>query len=197
MGNQAYIVHHIPGRLRIRLPKAKGNPDLLARISQSLSPLSGVRQVSTNESTGSVVIHYDPGTSREIRKQLAAQAEEDEIFVLDGDFSTENSEAARSVDNLFHHLNDGVKRTTKDLIDLREIMPFGIAIYAFFWVDRAIGNPLWLSLLMFSFSSYMDLHEPEPGTAVEDSIDALRSEIAALRSEIRAGLATRQEHLSR
>src|SRR5438105_1959701 len=59
MINSTQIAHHIPGRLRLRLPHMKGNPAMLEAVKQSLSPLPGVKQVEVKPTTGSVVVEYD------------------------------------------------------------------------------------------------------------------------------------------
>ena len=54
------IVHQIPGRIRMKIPSAKGNPDQLEAYKQTLSLIPGIEQVETNPETGSVVLKYDP-----------------------------------------------------------------------------------------------------------------------------------------
>ena len=186
MSNRAQIVHHIPGRIRIRLPHARGNHALLEQIKQKLSPRPGVRGVAVNPATGSIVIRYDPELHPDYRADLATHAAREKLFALEIDSQDEESGTARSLNSFFGELSDGVKQATSDMIDLKEIFPFAVGTYAFFFVDRTIGAPLWMTLMIFSFSSYMDLHEEEPGEDVAESLDALRAEIAALRKEIRA-----------
>ena len=52
-------VHHIEGRLRIRLPELKSSPHNITEIAQAISTIFGVRSVQIKPLTGSVVIHYD------------------------------------------------------------------------------------------------------------------------------------------
>jgi hypothetical protein len=54
-----YYVHHVPGRLRVRIPAIRQNPFNAARI-ESLLDLYGVHRVDINQVTGSVVMSYDP-----------------------------------------------------------------------------------------------------------------------------------------
>ena len=60
MSRSAELVHHIPGRLRLRIPLARGNPGQLLRIKESLEAMEGVRRVDMNAKLGSAVIQYDP-----------------------------------------------------------------------------------------------------------------------------------------
>ena len=52
--------HSVPGRLRVRLPRVKGNAANARAVEAILSKLNGVSHVEGRELTGSVVIHYDP-----------------------------------------------------------------------------------------------------------------------------------------
>ncbi|NMC75336.1 MAG: cation transporter [Geobacteraceae bacterium] len=51
--------HHVPGRLRVRIPGLKGNTRLAAKVEESLRTCSGVEDISINPVTGSVVIRYN------------------------------------------------------------------------------------------------------------------------------------------
>ena len=52
MRHQAHIAHHAKGRLRVRVPSAKGNPKALEHIRQSLLHLPGVRDVVCDQRGG-------------------------------------------------------------------------------------------------------------------------------------------------
>ncbi len=53
-------VHHVPGRLRLKLSAIKRN-DARARLAeQRLSGLDGVRSVTGNPLTGSLVVRFSP-----------------------------------------------------------------------------------------------------------------------------------------
>src|SRR5271165_1768929 len=53
------IAHQVPGRVRLKIPSAKGNPELLKEISETFSVIPGLEQITVNPATGSVVLHYD------------------------------------------------------------------------------------------------------------------------------------------
>jgi hypothetical protein len=55
-----YVSHAIPGRVRIKLPKVKGNPVLAAELEQRLAAMRVVQWVEVNTLTGSVLLGYDP-----------------------------------------------------------------------------------------------------------------------------------------
>lgn len=53
-------IHHVPGRLRIRLSGLKGNRDKAHSIQLELTVLAGVTDAESNLRTGSVIVRYDP-----------------------------------------------------------------------------------------------------------------------------------------
>jgi hypothetical protein len=53
------IAHQVPGRIRIKVPSAKGRPELLAEIQRSFGAIPGIDDVVINPVTGSVVLRYD------------------------------------------------------------------------------------------------------------------------------------------
>lgn len=55
----AYI-HHIPGRVRVRIARLKGSERFALEIEQHLRSQRGVRTAVANPLTGNVLIHYDP-----------------------------------------------------------------------------------------------------------------------------------------
>jgi hypothetical protein len=54
-----YYVHHVPGRLRVKLPILKSRPEREHQIVQLFDDVEGIELVSANPLTGSLVIHYD------------------------------------------------------------------------------------------------------------------------------------------
>ena len=43
----------------MKVPSAKGNPDLLREIGETFSVIPGIERVTVSEATGSVILHYD------------------------------------------------------------------------------------------------------------------------------------------
>lgn len=54
--------HHVPGRLRVRVPRIKGSVAEARALEASLAVIKGVSGVESRDLTGSVIIHYDPQT---------------------------------------------------------------------------------------------------------------------------------------
>ncbi len=53
-------IHHLPGRLRVRMSCVKDHPDLGPVIAHALYAIAGVRGVRVSPVTGSVVVEYNP-----------------------------------------------------------------------------------------------------------------------------------------
>lgn len=54
-----YYIHHVPGRLRVKIPILKHKPAAEREI-RDLLDLYGVDEIKIQTVTGSVVVHYDP-----------------------------------------------------------------------------------------------------------------------------------------
>ena len=55
-----YYLHESPGRLRVKIPDLKRNPQSAWDLQSLLKNLSGIKSSSINTVTGSVIMHYDP-----------------------------------------------------------------------------------------------------------------------------------------
>ena len=63
----ARVVHHIPGRLRVRLPRTQRDPIVLSQLRDFIGNLGGVRSVHISPVTGSILVHYRPESQTEIQ----------------------------------------------------------------------------------------------------------------------------------
>lgn len=55
-----HYYHEVPGRLRVKSPMLKGDHVQCKSVQDFLGQYDGVRAVSANPVTGSVVVNYDP-----------------------------------------------------------------------------------------------------------------------------------------
>jgi hypothetical protein len=65
-------------------------------------------------------------------------------------------------------VNTGIKRQTDNIIDLKFLLPFGVAMYGAFKADKRVGTPLWLTLMIFSFTSFVALHREETNIKIRE-----------------------------
>lgn len=56
-----YIHHHIPGRLRVKIPALKKNAAAARHAKVSIDAIHGVLETEINDLTCSVVVKYDTG----------------------------------------------------------------------------------------------------------------------------------------
>jgi hypothetical protein len=176
MRPEAYVAHHIPGRLRIRIPGAKYNSELLEEIKQTTRGLPNVLDVECNPLTGSLLIWYRPAAHRTFEKTLAQSLDSAVPFSLQTP-ATQNrarsrrrnekyrpSHVATAVIDAANELDQEIRYATNDQLDLRVLLPFVAAGVGILALRTTRVTPLWLTLLIFAFSSFLGLH----GAAEQD-----------------------------
>lgn len=75
----AYVVHSLPGRLRLRIPGKRGDESYFSGLCSRLSNRREVAAISVNVATGGVLVHL---RSHYAASDLAAVAEELSLFEL-------------------------------------------------------------------------------------------------------------------
>jgi hypothetical protein len=184
MSSHALVAHHTRGRIRVKVPAAKGNPELLREIEQLLAPAQGVQSVEVNPTTGSVVVHYDHTAHEDFHQTLTGHGESSGLFALqppeltevdhmaeaiqrEAEFLAAHSETAKTIVDFTKNLNDRLRRATDNNLDLKVLLPLGLAVYAFLEVGAEVSTPLWVTLGIFSFNSFVQLHPPLPEVSVQ------------------------------
>jgi hypothetical protein len=56
------LIHHVPGRVRVRVPAIKKSGRQAALLSAALEDTHGISSAEPNVITGSIVIRYDQGS---------------------------------------------------------------------------------------------------------------------------------------
>lgn len=172
MSHVARIVHRTGGRVRLKLPAAKNNHRVLQDIKQLLKPMSGVQMVEVNTRTGSVLIHYDSKKWQDPATTLKEAGDQSGIFTMelppevqelrtlqqDVELLAQHSQLARSIVDFVKQLNLRVKQGTNNTVDLNVLAPLGLALYSLMEVESEAVTPLWLTLGIFSFHSFVALH---------------------------------------
>ena len=64
------IEHQVPGRVRMKIPAGKNNPELLKQISEVFAAIPGLEHITADPKTGSVVLHYDTDRHHEFHGSL-------------------------------------------------------------------------------------------------------------------------------
>jgi hypothetical protein len=187
MQHKAHIAHHAKGRLRVRVPSAKGNPKALEQIRQSLIPLSGVNEVTVNPSIGTITVNYDPKRHADFHRHLSGEGHHKKVMSLppppklseideiaetmerEAEYLASHSHSAKAVFDFIRKCDVQLKRATDNQLDLKVITPLALAVYAFLELGFEAATPVWLTLGVFSFNHFVDLHthtghrQPPPG----------------------------------
>lgn len=181
---EAYLAHQIPGRVRLKVPAAKGQAALLDQIAALAGSASGVSGVEYNALTGSVVIRYVPAAYKDV-DALALALSDSKLRVALKDPGPVNgarsdgpnedgsgtSVAATAITSFFRSLDLEIRDATGNQIDLKVLLPAVAGILGFFAFRQKAGTPLWLTLLIFSFHSFVSLNR-EQGRSAESAINA-------------------------
>jgi copper chaperone CopZ len=173
---RAHIVHFTPGRMRLRLREAKGDHRTLRRLCSAIEALPGVREVSINPTTGSVLVHYDPRQHTNIARLVGGPGVHEEFGIempgfedagdtvdtieREAEFLAEHSEAALAIVKSVQSLDHAIREASGNTLDLKVLVPGGLAVWAFLKVGAEVATPLWVSLAIFSFHSFVSLHRP-------------------------------------
>ena len=181
------VVHAMPGRVRLKVDKVRGNPAFAQKAQDKLGRVPGIRSVEVKPLTGSVLIYYD-GAALLAEGALAALTDGfSELFPELGAAATnmgleslirylaagETSKAAagpepRGAANLMasmEAINAEVARVTGGL-DLKTLVPMALLFLGVrsLWTSKKLAVPAWYDYLWFGFSTFvlLNLRNPEP-----------------------------------
>lgn len=178
MSETADILHHVPGRVRLRLVLAKRKVEKLREIQQALEGIAGVQTVDANPVTGTIVIQYHPGLFAEFPGALATYASEQGLFEIRcGESIPSVSEADRSLNRVLGEVNRKVQQAMGNAVNLKELLPFALGAYGLFFVERSVAALQWLNWIQVAFDTYFDLHEDEPVAELGLKLEALGAQI--------------------
>lgn len=166
------VVHASPGRVRLKVAAVKDSPAFAEEVCQRLATVRGVRRVSTNSLTGSVLVVYDaaefaspdslfaladslnallPGTDvRQVVGAWLAQA---------GDGKSSRLSPARHIASVLGEINAGVGNATGG-VDLKVLLPvtlFVLGVRGLF-VAKPLPVPTWYDLLWFALGTFVMLN---------------------------------------
>jgi hypothetical protein len=164
-----HIAHQVPGRVRMKLPSGKGNPELLEQMKLTLVGIPGIEEVIINPETGSLVLHYDTDHHDQFHGHLTHHtgghhqvAPTNEIDALankiqqEAEFLAENSHTARVIVDFFRQLDRQIKTSSHNTIDLKIVLAFGIAGFTIAEVGANAATPVWVTLAMFGLNHFIE-----------------------------------------
>jgi Heavy metal associated domain 2 len=171
-----HIAHQVPGRVRMKLPSGKGNPELLEQMKLTLVGIPGIEEVIINPETGSLVLHYDTDHHDQFHGHLTHHtgghhqvAPTNEIDALankiqqEAEFLAENSHTARVIVDFFKQVDQQIKTSSHNTIDLKIVLAFGIAGFTIAEVGANAATPVWVTLAMFGLNHFIEasMHQAE------------------------------------
>jgi hypothetical protein len=168
------VAHQVPGRVRMKIPSAKGNTELLRQISETFAVIPGIEEVTVNPLTGSVVLHYDVDRHDEFHGRLGHHApgfppptEIDQLadkIEREAEFLARNSDTARAVVDFCKKLDREIKVATNNSFDLKIAFAVAVIGVTVFELGATAATPVWLTLAIFAVNHFIEMHAP-PGAA--------------------------------
>ncbi len=181
------IAHQVPGRVRMKIPSAKGNPELLQQISETFAVIPGIEHVTANPLTGSVVLHYDVDRHHEFHGRLqpgtAPPTQIDDFankIQQEAEYLARNSDSARALVEFCKKLDREIKVATGNVVDLKIMFAVGIIGVMVFEIGATAATPVWVTFAIFAVNHFVDMHAPAasaPATApvtIKNSLNATR-----------------------
>jgi hypothetical protein len=171
------IAHQVPGRIRMKVPSAKGDPALLEEIRKAFSAIPGIEQVAVNPETGSVVLKYDADRHDDFHAGFTHRFNEhhgnqvpahrpppsNEIDALaakiqqEADFLAEHSATAKAVVDFCKHWDREIKVASGNLVDLKMVLCIGLVGFTIFEVGAAAATPVWVTLTLFGLNHFIEM----------------------------------------
>jgi hypothetical protein len=175
--HHARIEHRVRGRIRMKIPHARLNPEILELYRETFASIPGVRSIDTKPDSGSIVIQYDPTREHEFEQHFRQRSNEhlhmagaeptppkDEVDELAGKIAAEaeflaaHSKFARSTVDFCKAIDRELKLSTGNNIDLKIVLALGLAGYTFLEIGGTAATPMWVTLALFSLNHFVELH---------------------------------------
>ena len=158
---QIRIVHDIPGRLRLRLPRqATGDG-----VPQAVRAVSGVISCEWSPLTRSLLVVYGPEASveaivAEVQGAAAVGARVD-VEARAGARGTDLPSFGAAVSGAFGELDRRVREVTRDRVGLGGLLPSALAMWAVREVMLGRAAPLaWSTALWYAHGLFRDYNTP-------------------------------------
>jgi hypothetical protein len=177
MRNRVETLHHIPGRIRLKIAEAKGDDARCAQVRRIVNSVDGVRHVKTSRITGSITINYDKDDGN-FRQRLEKALQENDAFLSfivpelsqaekiseliksDAELLRKRSRVADSLYTAIKRIDLTLKRATNNMIDLKLLLPLALAGYSLF-TDRKRIPLVLLMLLLLVIHTFATLNQAQ------------------------------------
>lgn len=183
MKHRAEVAHHVPGRLRIKIASARGNPALLESLKGIFAGVDGIDSVDLKPHSGSLVLNYNPRLEYEMKKRFEGYSHEhvavhggerfgDEVddiarkIEAEAEFLAQRAHWARLSVDFFKAFDRQLKLVSGNVLDLKIVLALGLAVVTFSYVGAEAATPMWITLVLFALNHFMETHPIQPPAAV-------------------------------
>jgi hypothetical protein len=175
--HKAAVAHHTPGRVRMKIPQARDNLALLMQIKEAYANVPGIEAIEIKPSSGSLVLYYDtehetdipsffqplppaPGPEKPHPHHASKTHLDETISSIEeeAEFLAEHSAFARTIVTYCKDLDRKLKRVSGNNLDLKIMIPIGLAAVTFLEIGAAAATPMWVTLVIFSLNHFVELH---------------------------------------
>lgn len=174
------IIHQVPGRIRMKIPSAKGNEAQLQSYKDVLSVIPGVEDIEVNPVTGSIILKYDADQHGHFRAGFHDHLDRhhgepkprprpptNEIDAVaskiqqEAEYLAEHSETARAVVEFCGRADREIRLVTGNVLDLKMLLAAGVVGFTVFEVGAAAATPVWVTLLLFGLNHFIEMQTAE------------------------------------
>lgn len=185
VARRARIVHHVPGRLRIKVMDARAEAEFFTAVQRVISVLPGVDSVRVNPASSSIVVDYRPSDTifhsrlhedPEVGSWLRLEGEEsltaaiEEVVTMSARYLEQHSRIAESIVSTAEHLDSSLRKASDGYLDLKVLLPLGVVVATSLHKARGRGTPMWLTLGTFAFNTFLTLHRQRIDTPAVQTV---------------------------
>jgi hypothetical protein len=155
------LVHHHPGRLRLRAATFQGASEPALRVRNRLDALPGIVDVQHTPRTGSLLIRYEPGLV-EPDDLVSAVAEAADLGLPRERVHDPRKPALVAI-GVGREINAAITQITGGRADLKTLVPaamVGVGFYSFL-VGKGPRLPRWDNLVYWGYQIFSSLHREE------------------------------------
>jgi hypothetical protein len=183
------IAHSVEGRIRLKVKRGKGNPELMEAFAEQFRGLPGIERVKTNPVTGTVILIYDPDRHRELVGFVERSAGQEPVRPVppktdldkfadaiqsEAEFLAEHSKSARAFVDFFKKVDSKIKAASNNNVDLKIVLAGGLVAAMFIEIGATAATPVWVTLLLFGANSYVELRSQARQAAENKAADEAR-----------------------
>lgn len=159
-------VHSMPGRVRIRIPRLRKDPELAEAIADRLSALPAMEHVEVRPFTGSVRCTFAPDqvevadicqTAAEAVEAQQVLGPESELPKEGTEYETGPSRVAVALAEMMTSIDRDIMRTTRGRFDMGAVASLGFLTAGLMEVMKAkkVPAPPWFNLAWWSLRTFM------------------------------------------